>query len=326
MKQTVELHIELEPHISWARRVVGRLAHSIGFAREGLDEIDVCVRELASNMLAQSAQGGRLRAEEISQGAEQGIEISIDSNGSSNASQDGYDALIRSMAAAQSLADEFHIYSSRNHRQVVFRKYLPSNQNHPLMGRPEFVVSVEVRNHPSSVVCGDGHVIAHDGPLSMLAVIDGLGHGEKAKKAAAAAERFLLDAFPEELSDVPGKLHRVLSGSRGVSVGIALIDHSKDRLQFAGVGNITVRLKYAGENKWMRPVCVPGALGQILPRVDVMSFPWSRGSILVMHTDGIKPGWELSSPQLSLPSADIARLIMETDWGGCDDATVMVAK
>lgn len=322
MRQTGELHIEIKPHVLWARKMVARFARGIGFIGDGLEQIDTCLNELALNLLQKSHHGGRISFREIAENKLRGLELAIHHEKNGDKSEV---ILARSLKAIEVFADEFEVTSSGGERRIVIRKYLDAPKPcEP--GEGEITVSVQVRNHPSSAVCGDGYVSVQKGSQILLAVIDGLGHGSEARKASALAETYLNQNHEEPLLEIPSQLHQLLRGSRGAVAGIARIDEKRGKLYFVGVGNIDAKLWQAGAGSWDRLTCIGGVLGHNLPNLVVFSFPWNRGNVLIMHSDGIKPGWELSCRTLSSSPSDIAASIMRSHWRGTDDATVMVAR
>ncbi len=71
-----------------------------------------------------------------------------------------------------------------------------------------------------------------------------------------------------------------------------------------------------------------GILGHQSPRFTEFAYPWSAGSLLVMHTDGCRAHWRLDRyPGLARrhPSL-IAAVLYRESRRGTDDATVVVAR
>lgn len=67
-------------------------------------------------------------------------------------------------------------------------------------------------------------------------MIDGLGHGEEAERAARAGEKaFALLPFASPLR-VLEDVHQAMTGTRGGAVAIAQFDAGRDALKFVGIG------------------------------------------------------------------------------------------
>lgn len=331
MNRTVELHIELESHVLWARRIAGRIAQEIGFRGERLAEIDFCVKELAGGLAARPSPSGVMSFREISREGKPGVEIAIEEPAVLSTRDAGTEDFLRRLGALENVVDESDIYSSPPARRILLRKFL-----HPAAGEvmdegcpltdKGFKASVEIRTYPGADVCGDGHIIRDGEGRVLLAVLDGLGHGSEARKAASLAEIYLHENYRMPLEGLLGDLHRLLRTTRGVAAGLVRIESEGGELSFTGVGNISGRLWQPETRRWESLVSASGALGVVLRNQLLFSYRWAAGSILVMHSDGVSPDWELSSGERSLAPQDAARLIMKQNWRGSDDATVMVAK
>lgn len=334
MNDSNRLQIEVEAHVPWAKGVVRRFAERIGFKDKFLAEIELCVSELATNLVVHKASNGSVSFREISQNGRKGIEILVQDEGPGirhlkEALQGGAStagSLGQGLASVQRFADEFEIHSSGNGTRISIRKYLPQLASKEGGSGTELTVSVAVRTHPESNTCGDGHVIRHDGPRTLLAVIDGLGHGNQARNAAAIAEAYLHANYRKPLEQMPEELHTALHQSRGAVVGVARIDEEKNSLHFVGVGNISARLWTPEKGDWTRFVSMSGTLGASLRTPRIFSYPWQRGSVLIMYSDGLKEHWELEKEHILKPAPEISRMLMQEYWRRTDDATVMVAK
>lgn len=81
MKDTGELRIEVEAHVPWARGVVRRFAAKIGFSEKALSEIELCVSELATNLVVHHAKNGRINFYEIKENGLRTIEIVVADEG-----------------------------------------------------------------------------------------------------------------------------------------------------------------------------------------------------------------------------------------------------
>lgn len=334
MNETNRLQIEVEAHVPWAKGVVRRFAEKIGFREELLAEIEICISELASNLVVHKATNGSVSFREIAQNGRKGIEILVEDEGPGikdlkGALQGGAStvgSLGQGLASVQRFADEFEIQSNLQGTRIAIRKYLPSESLKDGIAVTDLTVSVAVRTHPESNVCGDGHVIRHDSQRTTLAVIDGLGHGSHARDAAAIAEAYIHANYRKPLEQMPDELHSALHVSRGAVVGIARIDEAERTISFMGVGNISARLWLPDKREWTRFVSMSGTLGVSLRAPRVLSNPWTQESVFIMHSDGLREHWELEKNTLKKPAAEISRMLMQDFWRRTDDATVMVAK
>lgn len=177
---------------------------------------------------------------------------------------------------------------------------------------------------------GDRAVVAESGGGTLLAAIDGLGHGELAAEAADAAEAVLRDAVDAPLSELFRRCHDALERTRGVVMTVARIHHAGGRMEWAGIGNVEARLIRPAQ--WGIRAESPLLLGGILgarsrlmrkPRTSVTQV--SPGDVVVMATDGVRADFSTDLPLVGSAQA-IAESIMARSGRGNDDALVLVVR
>ena len=179
---------------------------------------------------------------------------------------------------------------------------------------------------PGETLCGDAWVAAPvvDG-LKMM-VVDGLGHGALASAAAQAAVAAFGPVVGRPVDQIIDAVHGALRSTRGAAVGVAAIDTRSHVVTFAGIGNIQGSIVADGHAR--NVVSHGGIAGQGKPRVQVFSYPWPAGALLVMTSDGITSHWTVD-PYPGLRQRDpllIAGVLYRDFVRGRDDATVVVAR
>jgi hypothetical protein len=105
-----------------------------------------------------------------------------------------------------------------------------------------------------------------------------------------------------------------------------IIDSEAQSFQYAGVGNVMVRVFNAPER--ITPLSTNGTLGARLGQIRVWSGPWAEGATCVMASDGISATWEIDSyPGLLNHSPQLLAGVLMRDYGrDSDDATVLVIR
>ncbi|HKC63660.1 MAG TPA: SpoIIE family protein phosphatase, partial [Pyrinomonadaceae bacterium] len=182
------------------------------------------------------------------------------------------------------------------------------------------------RPHPGEEVNGDAYFIRKRNRQTLVAVIDGLGHGAGACEAADCAIDSLDEWMGEPLDELLQSVHMALRATRGAVLGAAIIDEANSRFHYAGVGNVMVRV--FGADKIISPVSTNGTLGARLGQVRVWTYPWTAGATLVMASDGVSASWDIESyPGILRHSPQLLAGILMRDYGrAADDATVLVAR
>ncbi|HEX5707894.1 MAG TPA: hypothetical protein VFX96_11395, partial [Pyrinomonadaceae bacterium] len=173
---------------------------------------------------------------------------------------------------------------------------------------------------------GDAYFVGRRGGETLLAVVDGLGHGGGAREAAEAALGALENWNGEPLDEVILAAHDALRATRGAVLGAVVVSPSEERFYYAGVGNIEVRVFGAPEPA--RPIPANGTLGVRLSQVRVWPHRWSEGTTFVLASDGVSAKWEIESyPGILARSPQLLAGLLIRDYGrDSDDATALVAR
>ena len=148
---------------------------------------------------------------------------------------------------------------------------------------------------------GDAWATVRDGALHTILLADGLGHGDDAATAANAAVRELRDRAGRRRPARPACTARCGS-TRGAAAAIARCGPgAAGALDYAGIGNIAATIVDGGETRSL--VSMPGHPRPRLQRPRTFDYELPPGALLVMHSDGLRSGWDLSA----LPRRDAAR-------------------
>jgi len=187
---------------------------------------------------------------------------------------------------------------------------------------------------PGQAESGDLEFVATWDGGALLAVVDGLGHGEDALAAARTAVAALA-ADPRAEPDVLlRRSHAALRDTRGAVMSVARID-AAGTMTWAGVGDVEgvlVRASSgrpgmsgagrAGAREWI--VARGGVVGYQLPALRPSTLALQHGDCLVFATDGVREGFA-DEIDLRAPCRALAERILTEHRKGSDDALVLVA-
>jgi anti-sigma regulatory factor (Ser/Thr protein kinase) len=315
-----------------ARRHAVAMAARLGFDETGRGNVAIVATEAATN-LAKHATGGQIVVQGLENGATVGIDILALDGGPGMADVDrclvdGYSTAGspgKGLGAMARMSALFDIDSRPETGTGILARLwsVPPSERLPA---PEVgAVSLPM---PGEEVCGDHWGIADvDGRISVL-VVDGLGHGPQAAEAAREALR----VFGETSSRDPGEIiqaaHTALRATRGAAVAIARIDPERGELRYAGVGNIAGAILGGGDGRSTSMVSRNGIVGHTIRKVQEFNYAWARGSVLVMHSDGLGSQWQLGSyPGLAHRHPGLVAGVLYRDFKrGRDDVTVVVVR
>jgi anti-sigma regulatory factor (Ser/Thr protein kinase) len=340
--------IKDEAQVGAARRGVHRFAARLGFTEDRLSEIDIVVQEIGTNAARYATSGGCLHWAETL-GPEPGIELFYFDKGPGifdldRAVRDGVSSggsLGAGLGAMRRLLDEFDAYStvkgttrrlttvrrSTYGTALLGRKWVAGADDETARERARLVtrrLGVWSRPRPGEDANGDAYFVGEHEGETLLAVVDGLGHGPGAREAAAAAVEVLEQWRGERLGELIPAVHDALRATRGAVMGAVVLDRARERFDYAGVGNIEVRV--LGSAEAARPIPANGTLGARLPGVRVWPHRWAEGTTLVISSDGISATWDANAyPGLVSRSPQLLAGVLLRDFGrSSDDATVLV--
>lgn len=308
------------------------LAASVGFDPVATEEIAIAARELASN-LVKHARGGTITLTPLSQAERSGVQIESLDRGPGildpeNAIADGCStsgSLGSGLGAINRLMDELDISSAPDQgTRILCRRWIrPTAHAAPLRFLDFGAAS---RPHRYAQENGDAFVIKRWAGGAIAGVIDGLGHGVNAHRAALAARQYVESHFDQPLAAIFLGVGRACRATRGVVMALAQFHSDPPILSFASIGNVEARLCQGPEPA--RLVVRRGVLGVNAPNPVVIEQPWHPHFILVMHSDGLKSQWRwedflsLAQAPATFVAAELLRRLSKNN----DDATVLVAK
>ena len=181
---------------------------------------------------------------------------------------------------------------------------------------------------PGQQESGDLSLIKRVGVGTLVAVVDGLGHGRDAASAAQAAVGALERYAREPLSDLVRRCHEALVGLRGVVLGLGYLDPQAATLTWLGVGNVggvLLRADAGSRPARVTLVASAGFIGAEQAHPMTRSVPLALGDTVILYSDGIRDGFA-DSVVLAQSPQEIADLVITRHIKGNDDALVLVAR
>ena len=286
---------------SGARRLASVWTREAGCDEDHIARVALVVTELANNLHLHTTHGGSLLLRRFDVENRPAIEIlSLDSGpGTANFSQfmrDGYSTsgtmgtgLGAVSAAFAPVRGAFAAWP----RHGFAQSSVAERGEIRLLGSPAGSVNLPTR---SETVSGDSWCYC-DGKngCARLVIADGLGHGP----AAAQASRRAMDVFAaghtKPLPELLAAMHEALRPTRGAAVAVAEMDLAQEKLRYVGVGNIAATILSSARSTSL--VSMNGTVGAACHTIQEFTYPWSRESLLVMSSDGLKTQWNLARYQ-----------------------------
>jgi len=188
--------------------------------------------------------------------------------------------------------------------------------------------AVAMRPMTGQAVSGDLHVVKPFGHCVLLAVIDGIGHGTEADRAAHVAADVLEKHANESTISLMRLCHAALAETRGAVVTLACLNFAENTMNWLGVGNVEGRLFRADPNvlpSHENILLRGGLIGYQLPSLHASVLPVMRGDLLLFATDGLHVGFDQRINLIESPR-QIADGIMSRHFKGTDDGLVLAVR
>ena len=184
--------------------------------------------------------------------------------------------------------------------------------------------------YPGERRSGDASLVLATTTGVLVAVVDGLGHGEEAADVAELALASLRETAGRSLVACLSSCHEALRGSRGAAITLAALDAHHGLLTWVAVGNVEAAVvtrqghRSGATRRWSVPLR-GGVVGDRLPPLRESTVPLAAGDTLVAATDGVGPAF-LDDVDLSPSPPALSRRLHRGHARSDDDALVLVAR
>lgn len=175
---------------------------------------------------------------------------------------------------------------------------------------------------------GDRHLVQPYTNGLLVAVVDGLGHGEQAAAAADLAVTTLIKHAHESVIALLELCHDALRKTRGVVMSLASFNELDRALTWMGIGNVeglVLRAEGSPHSRHEYLLLRGGVVGDQLPSLGASIIPLMQGDTLVFTTDGIRGGFAKDLFASDPPQVMADRILAKYSKGS-DDALVFVAR
>ena len=179
----------------------------------------------------------------------------------------------------------------------------------------------------NSDFCGDQVGFWVRDSVAMLCILDGLGHGREAERAAKEVLRHVDQNLDLPLETLFASADEAARDTRGAAMGLVLVDVKERSLTHVGVGNTRGLLLDADFNSFHVFQNTNGIVGAGYQKLRLETIPFKSRDLLFLYTDGF-PVSATSFFQACQPAQpeELATAFMRRCALGNDDAAVLVAR
>ena len=316
--------------VSNARRAVAALAASLEFDETAAGELALAVTEAGTN-IAKHARQGHIVARILERAGAGGIEVlAIDKGpGMDNVAasmRDGHSTAGTSgsgLGALRRMASALEVWTRPGGGTLLRFEIWPKSAAH---AGAALAAGVICEQKHGEEVCGDSWAVLQGRGRLVALVVDGLGHGLDAATAARAAVEVVQAKSHLDAASLMDAVHGALRPTRGAAAALAMLQPESELCTFCGVGNISASIRAGGVSRSM--VSHNGTLGHHVRKIQEFQYPFPKGSLLLMHSDGMATHWDLGAyPGIETRHpAVIASALYRDHSRGRDDLTVLALR
>lgn len=319
---SIEFTVSSDEDIYRARSEMAKFAGRIKLTDKELEELRIVITEISKNIIKHSSSG-KLNIT-FGEGEERGVYIlaenPTDNHNTAEVFDDGFstaNTLGIGLGAVKRLLTDVKVKVEDGKFILTGKKIFSEKKNSVIQ------TSVFSRPKPGFKSNGDAYFIKRYGDSALVAVIDGIGHGDKACAASKIALKVIEDKFRDELEEVVHTIHRRLHGSRGCVLGIVRMS-KEGKIEYLGVGNIRTQI-YTTE-RYKRLVSFDGLLGSNIRTLRTDRLSLSTPCLVVLHSDGVSSFNFDDKRIVYRPVIEIAKEAFENNKKSTDDATLLIAR
>jgi anti-sigma regulatory factor (Ser/Thr protein kinase) len=325
--QCIVVKVRHESDIGAARRAAARLTALVGASESDAGAFALIVTEAATNIARYGRDGAIIVRDGRQSGAPYVEMIAIDKgpgiSDMKRALADGFSSggtAGKGLGAIRRMSQTFDIWTAPECGTAVLARVAIRGAKDDPPGSVG-VICAAMGGDPAS---GDAWLVENTSGGTLIAVVDGLGHGADAAHAADAATTTILRRKNSSLAELFQHTHAALRSTRGAAVQIAIIDSESGTMRAAGVGNIAMSVSTRDASKSV--ASHPGIVGHQMSRLHEVTIPWTPESLLLAHTDGVSTKWKLDSyPALRMHDPALVAAVLYRDHGRERDDVTMLA-
>jgi anti-sigma regulatory factor (Ser/Thr protein kinase) len=324
------INVDDRSQVGEGRRAAADLTRALAFGATAAGNVALAVTEAATNML-KHAQRGKLVLRCLERAGVGGLEILALDRGPGIADialslRDGHStagSMGMGLGALRRISDSMDVYTQPGKGTAVRLEFWAGSLPAPVRAPQIGAVCLP---KPGEAVCGDAWALAADGEDCSLLVVDGLGHGSDAARAARTGTEVLAKHPAVAPSELLRRAHLALASTRGGAGAVARFSALHAQGVFAGVGNIAARVESATSRRQL--VSHNGTLGHTLRKLQEFTFDFPSDAVLILYSDGLAGHWTLAEyPGLMAKHSGLIAGVLYRDHDrGRDDVTVVVIK
>lgn len=285
-------------YFSLIKKDIHKLANEAGFMVARLNEINIILAELTSNLQKYAAGGAEIFAALSGTDENAFLEIICMDNGPGIANlsrvfEDGYSSsstIGHGLGSIRRLSDEFDIFSQQGWGTILLVRVYKNKNHIPRKSKIKFGAFVVPK--PEEKVSGDGSYIIYNKKGFKVLVADGLGHGPEAALAVRQAIQAFRICTESTAVENIRHLHSAIKKTRGMVANVFIYDALEKKWNICGVGNISTKL--IGGILQKNYIPYNGIIGHNIPHsLNDVVLDKDDYNQFIACSDGIRSRWDI---------------------------------
>jgi negative regulator of sigma-B (phosphoserine phosphatase) len=180
---------------------------------------------------------------------------------------------------------------------------------------------------PGQFVCGDSFFTHEADDYFIMGIVDGLGSGKEASKAANKAVECFREHQSSEVSEIIQNCNQSLLHTRGGVAAIMKLDFAQSMVSFSGVGNIQFIMFPENQTGTLRAMALPGFLGGRPIKSKTYQYKYQSNTPFLMFSDGLqlKSSIQQKIRWMNAPQDHVEQILSEFPKAE-DDITVIAGR
>lgn len=346
-----ENEVSIQAHVFLARSIAADFAKKAGFPKDRVDDIVLCVTELAQNHIDHSTKDGRIRlfgqqtnADEAffvvsSMDMGQALERKEASGKQQAFSQAGLGV---GLDTIRRISDGFGLCSGKLGSVPCPDLLLGKREFETLICASFFQPKGALKNIPVdfsylirpaglSRYCGDGFFFSYEEPFFQMVVVDVMGKGKEAAKLLFEVGSIIRLIPPgTEPQHVLACLGQSLIGTRGIMAHVVRINVELPELSMAAAGDVGHFFFLDGKERFLAGSA--GLVGPVNSKSGIVHATYGdfTEAMGILFTDGLRkvPKIRFNQVLMDVPSVIWTNYVFSLceDDSSFDDATMVVWK
>lgn len=150
-----------------------------------------------------------------------------------------------------------------------------------------FIIKGFQKPKDGNIESGDDYLVIEESDYCLCVMVDGLGSGKGAKKAASAIVQAVNSHHEESLLEIMNRCNEAVRYQRGAVMSLFKYFYQTKKVEYSSVGNVRLVFIFP-DGTLIRPIPVPGYLSGRIQTFKMQSFQLRSNVKFLFYSDGLQ--------------------------------------